>query len=222
MTASVRSFLLYDHLNGNLLPSKWTLLDEKLYSCHGCCHDIPNSHKSFVKLFNVGSHHIFYMEYFTEYKQCHTINSFKVQNKCEGPISDGLYQAYSAAESVRRPVIGQKQKQPFNISLYITIYPILLKYKTSVQVLSLMVYTRRTVPLSLSGCLLLDRNRNNLSIYHFISYSFIVQNKCEGPISDCLYQAYSAAESVRMPIISQKQEQAFNISLNFLFFYNTK
>ena len=34
-----------------------------------------------------------------------------VQNDCEGPISDGLYQAYSAAESVRMPVISQRQKQ---------------------------------------------------------------------------------------------------------------
>ena len=62
--------------------------------------------------------------------------------------------------------------------------------------------------LSLSGCLLSVRIRNNLSIYHYISYSFTVQNKCEGPISDGLYQAYSAAESVRMPVISQKQKQA--------------
>ena len=60
------------------------------------------------------------MTFFTEYEQCHMINSFIVQNKCEGPISDGLYQAYSAAESVRMPVISQKQ--PFNISLYILFF----------------------------------------------------------------------------------------------------
>ena len=60
------------------------------------------------------------MTFFTEYKQCHMINSFIVQNKCEGPIPDGQYQAYSAAESVRMPVISQKQ--PFNISLYILFF----------------------------------------------------------------------------------------------------
>ena len=70
------------------------------------------------------------------------------------------------------PVISQRQKEPFNISLYILF--------------------------------------------------FIVQNKCEGSISDGLYQSFSAAESVRMPVISQKQKQPFNISLYILFFYSTK